>query len=141
MAWTTPVTSWAAGAVVSSTDFNRIEGNDVVLHAGNGQTTLTTISPSVVHVLDIGAIEETFLIGGNDTVSFITTTGRLPGNRIHLIKINSTGTIGYDQSSPPAGSAVIKGNGDGANTLTWYVNRLITLVYSGSAWHHDMKFD
>jgi len=137
--WTSPVDVGVEG--VPTTLLTNIADDLRSLHKGNGQATITTLHPSSSYVVDIGVDDQTFLVYNDHDIRYITTAGREPGNTIHLIMSGPiAGQIGYNFSSPPSGSARIYGNGSENNSIIWTENRLITLVYSGLAWHHDMRF-
>lgn len=144
MSWTTPKTNWAVDPVAAG-DFNRIEGNIAVLHAGNGQNSLQT-AVGAVNLSLPNATDETFKVEmtGTEQITYIETTNRQAGNRIQLIVASSTlspyataGAIVHNGSSPPTNYAKIHVHSYGGSwgTTTIYVCQLITLVYDGVAWH------
>lgn len=137
--WTQDSTDYGVVSI-PTTYFNQTKDNINVLHKGNGQTSLTTISADVSRQLDVGSTDQTFFVNGSYNVAYISTANREPGNTIHLIKSGGLTNIAYNQGSVPAGYGEIFGNGAGASTVTWNDERLVTLVYDGTAWHHDMKF-
>lgn len=145
MAWSTPYTSWAAGAVPSSTDFNRIENNIVELHKGNGQPSLQTIAATTTpNYLDLpNATDESFIVAITDYAyyAYIETTGRAAGNRIQLICQGasdvSIGFYSMKTEAAPDGYAKIRIAGQANNTgIAWtaFPSCVIQFVYDGTYW-------
>jgi hypothetical protein len=150
MSWTTPRTTWGVDGVGNG-DFNRIEENIAVLHKGNGQEALTVITPPVASPYNLdfpNTTDQTYLFThtGNKQVGFISTLNRQPGNVINMIMNNASGNVVFlhDAGSADAGYA----------KLLIYVgvypmefdsvfldpNRMITFVFSGSAWFSNFAF-
>lgn len=141
--WQTPKTDWVFGEAVPTTWLNKIEGNLVVEHRGGGYIVPVTIEPDVTGVLDIGETNNAFLVGGENDLYYITTTGRQFGNTIHLIRTASTAGLHSCQpnagASAPSGTLPIYYNEYTAvEILTWYPGRKVTLTLGVLGWHHDM---
>lgn len=135
MAWTTPKIDWTPLDGIIDDDLNEIGENLNVLHKGNGQTALAEIASA--NNLDINETDDTFLITGTTSVYFIKSTGRQPGNRIHLIKLDSGGAVFHDNEadpgvgySPMALWPLTHSQGD----LTLNPDQCFTFVYTGTKW-------
>jgi len=135
--WTEPVD--VGVEAVPTTLLTAIADDLRCIHKGGGDSSITTIAVDVSNVLDIGTIDDTFLVSGTEALSYISTTGRQLRNKINLIKKTSNSNINYGAGSTPSNTAPIYGNGAGSGSVTWVAERLITLVYDGTAWHHDIS--
>ena len=128
MSWNTPKTDWATDTGIGSADLNRIEGNDVVLHKGNGQASLASITAA--NSLLINQTDETFIVTGDTAIYYICKTGRQPGNKIVLC-FTGNPEIHHQQAGPGAEYAAI-------NTTTaadqHAVNGTYFAVYDGTYW-------
>lgn len=136
--WETPYIAWSTEGITDAA-MNRIEGNIENLGAGGGKSSIQTATAAANLSLP-NSNDDVFFVSGSTTIDYISTDGRQPGNKIHLIMYGGGGNIRYDAGTAPAGYAVIYGNGAGTASVTWYEHRLRTFVYSGFAWHHDMSF-
>lgn len=81
----------------------------------------------------------TLVTTGAETVKYIDTTNRQPGNEITLIVSGGGCNLNNNESSAPAGYAKIYVFRDGAaGSQAVYENQRIILTYSGTAWHCDV---
>lgn len=136
--WVNPID--VAVEAVPTTLLTNIADDLRCLHKGNGQTSLSSIAADGTYVLDIGDVEQTFVLDLDTSYNlhFITTTNRQAGNTIHLIA-TGTGSVSIfnNSSSPPAGSEaiLISGAGLGASSYSISSNSMWTFVYSGAYWY------
>lgn len=140
MAWTTPQTSFAVDEVIPTDYYDKVGANLENLGAGGGKGTPSSAAASTANLSLPNDIDEVFYVTGTSSVQYIATGSRQVGNRICLIKKTGTAGLSYGGSSPPTGYLPIYGNGAGTNTQTWQPERMIILVMSDTAWHHDMVF-
>jgi hypothetical protein len=141
MAFIDQKTDWGVDAV-GSADFNRIEGNIAVLHAGNGLPAgevIQTLSAPAGEglILDIGTEFDVFKVvdeTGNFVVQHITTTGRNPGNRIILLSATEMSRIRlYSSAGAVSGVAEIVHSGiTGYLDVDGYSSAM--LIYTGTYW-------
>ena len=139
MSWITPKTTWGTDGV-GNTDFERMEGNIAVLHAGNGQAALETVVAASSLTLP-NETDETFIISASpdpgQTIGYISTTNRQPGNRIQLICSGISYDLGFAPggASPPPGFAPIRTKTGLSYTAAQ--NDVVTLIYDGEYWYVD----
>lgn len=137
--WDTPIVV-PVGSVVPTTYFENVRENIVVLGSGGGKGAPSSAVASTANLSLPNDIDEVFYVTGTSSVQYIATGSRPVGNRICLIKKTGTAGLSYGGSSPPTGYLPIYGNGAGTNTQTWQPERMVILVMSDTAWHHDMVF-
>jgi len=138
MSWATPKNDWDTADAVGSADMNRIEENTITLHKGNGQAALADATVASGELTFANSIEETYYVIGSGDIDFISTIGRQPGNRIHLIiNVGTIVEINNNTASPPANfeSIYVHSYTTGFSDIAVYQNQLLTLVLSETHWH------
>lgn len=132
MSWSTPKTDWGVD-VVGSNDMNRIEGNTVSLHKGNGHTSLAIVNPNASGQLQINETDETFVIDDSTySIGLILTENRQPGNKIILLADSCTPQF-VNTGTPTGDYKSIKIFGGGTHTMS--TDGLVMLVYYNSYWY------
>ncbi|NLD98609.1 MAG: hypothetical protein GX640_01935 [Fibrobacter sp.] len=134
MSWQTPKTDWNASNAPVPPDMNRIEENIRVLGQG-GRKAATTLTAAAA--VDIGDTDDTFLVSGTTSIKYLSTTGRVAGNKIYLVATNNINFLS-NQSSPPSGYAPIYlfkiGVGPAVVDLNIGEGAVVMLVYAGGKW-------
>lgn len=143
MAWQTPKTNWGVD-VVGSIDFNRIEGNILILHQGNGFNSLEVVTPFLLsgsnYAIDINQYDDVYILsrGTSQTpqlVNLINSENRLKGNKITFILKNPNlvgGDFGFNINGTAQG--VYKPIKAPAN-FTLQDDTAITFVFDGDFWY------
>ena len=133
MAWQTPKTDWGVEAI-PTTYYNKVEGNDVVLHKGNGHTSLVALAANASNQLDINSTDETFVIN-DDTyeIGLILTEDREPGCHIYLIADGASPYI-ISSGTPSGNYKSIKISAGGSSQQILY-DSVAMLIYYNSYWY------
>lgn len=137
MSWTTPNISFSSSDGFTNTDINATNENIAVLHKGNGQTSLSSIASA--SSLDIGTIDQTFIITGTTTVNYISITDRQSGCIINFINSRGGGNISFldNTGSVPANYAALTCYdliGAGLGVFTLHPGQKCSFTYDGTYW-------
>lgn len=131
--WQTPKTNWGVEAI-PTTYYNRVEGNDSVLHRGNGQATLETVI-SAEELSLINETDETFLLSGSNNIKYVDSSNRQAGNRIQLIPIDGGGYLYQGESTPSDPKfKPIYWRGSSPTNTSYFLYQPITLIFTGTIW-------
>jgi hypothetical protein len=136
MNWQTPKIDWNASNAPVPPDMIRIENNIRILGLG-GRMASTTLTAAAS--VDIGSTDDTFLVAGTTVIKYISTTGRVAGNKIYLIAKDGNNSYQSDQTSPPAGYAALQLFKIGTGVMidvTVAEGAVMMFVYNGTKWLH-----